>query len=168
MQTLRALGCPHLRRSPNGASSGQWRSPKMPLSRFGIGLAAPADLACCASKRSGGPRGATLRAGVCAATGTACPPHLPAACAPGLSGDLSRGDQRLTSSCSFGAPLNPWPDVALHVVHRRKNASDLDAEGGCVRAFDLKPIVSGMSGRKVSEFGTVRPRVQIPGPRPTN
>jgi len=27
-------------------------------------------------------------------------------------------------------------------------------------------MVSAVSGRDVSEFGTVRPRVQIPGPRP--
>jgi hypothetical protein len=36
-----------------------------------------------------------------------------------------------------------------------------------VGEIDLKPIVSSVSGRKVSEFGTVRPRVQIPGPRPS-
>src|SRR5439155_25838672 len=56
--------------------------------------------------------------------------------------------------------------VVLRVVNRRKNASDLDAAVGCVRTFELQPVVSGISGRKVSEFGTVRPRVQIPGPRP--
>src|SRR5438105_12841426 len=33
-------------------------------------------------------------------------------------------------------------------------------------SFEPKSIVFGISGRKVSEFGTVRPRVQIPGPRP--
>src|SRR6266571_980544 len=32
--------------------------------------------------------------------------------------------------------------------------------------FEQKSIVSAISGRDVSEFGTVRPRVQIPGPRP--
>src|SRR5436190_21166255 len=32
--------------------------------------------------------------------------------------------------------------------------------------FELKPTDSAVSGRNVSEFGTVRPRVQIPGPRP--
>jgi hypothetical protein len=34
------------------------------------------------------------------------------------------------------------------------------------RSFELKPVVSPVSGRDISEFGTVRPRVQIPGPRP--
>src|SRR5437667_10379880 len=32
--------------------------------------------------------------------------------------------------------------------------------------FAQKSILSAISGRDVSEFGTVRPRVQIPGPRP--
>ena len=32
--------------------------------------------------------------------------------------------------------------------------------------FELKSTVIAISGREVSEFGTVRPRVQIPGPRP--
>jgi hypothetical protein len=56
--------------------------------------------------------------------------------------------------------------VVLHVVIRRKNDSLLDGPVGWTRSFDLKPIVSAISGREVSEFGTVRPRVQIPGPRP--
>ena len=33
-----------------------------------------------------------------------------------------------------------------------------------LRAVELKAIVSAVSERDVSEFGTVRPRVQIPGP----
>jgi hypothetical protein len=32
--------------------------------------------------------------------------------------------------------------------------------------FEQKSIVSAISERDVAEFGTVRPRVQIPGPRP--
>src|SRR6266702_365914 len=36
----------------------------------------------------------------------------------------------------------------------------------CRGNFEHKSIVSGISGPKVSEFGTVRPRGQIPGPRP--
>jgi hypothetical protein len=32
--------------------------------------------------------------------------------------------------------------------------------------FEQKSIVSAISGRDISEFGTVKPRVQIPGPRP--
>ena len=57
--------------------------------------------------------------------------------------------------------------VALHVAIRGKSASNLDGEPGLTREIDLKPIVSSVSGRDVAEFGTVRPRVQIPGPRPT-
>ena len=49
---------------------------------------------------------------------------------------------------------------------QRKNASNLDGAAHRARRFDLKPTVSGLSGRKFVEFGTVRPRVQIPGPRP--
>src|SRR5436190_23979579 len=56
--------------------------------------------------------------------------------------------------------------VVLHVVIRRKKASNLDAATGSVRTFEQKSIVSAFSGRNSSEFGTVRPRVQIPGPRP--
>jgi hypothetical protein len=61
---------------------------------------------------------------------------------------------------------NRWACVVVRVANRRENVSRLDAAFGCVRTFDLKRIVSAISGRKVSEFGTVRPRVQIPGPRP--
>src|SRR5437667_10664458 len=32
--------------------------------------------------------------------------------------------------------------------------------------FEQESSVSTISGREFSEFGTVRPRVQIPGPRP--
>src|SRR5438552_10091513 len=56
--------------------------------------------------------------------------------------------------------------VVLHVVIRPKTDPILDDQGGRIGNFELKPIVSDISGRKVSEFGTVRPRVQIPGPRP--
>jgi hypothetical protein len=34
------------------------------------------------------------------------------------------------------------------------------------RRIELKSIVSAIPGRNVSGFGTVRPRLQIPGPRP--
>jgi hypothetical protein len=53
--------------------------------------------------------------------------------------------------------------VALHVAIRRKNDSRLDGPVGWTRSFDLKSIVSARSEREFSEFGTVRPRVQIPG-----
>jgi len=38
--------------------------------------------------------------------------------------------------------------------------------GAGPRRIELKSIVSGIPGREFAEFGTVRPRVQIPGPRP--
>jgi hypothetical protein len=56
--------------------------------------------------------------------------------------------------------------VVLHAVIRRKNNSRLDGPIDWTRSFEVKSIVSAMSGRNVSGFGTVRPRVQIPGPRP--
>src|SRR5256885_8842368 len=56
--------------------------------------------------------------------------------------------------------------VVLHVVIRPKTDPILDEQGGRIGNFELKPIVSDISGREVAEFGTVRPRVQIPGPRP--
>ena len=60
--------------------------------------------------------------------------------------------------------LIPLAHVVVHVANHRKNASNLDGEACRFRTFELKPIVSGISGRDVAEFGTVRPRVQIPGP----
>src|SRR5438132_14166370 len=57
--------------------------------------------------------------------------------------------------------------VVLRVVIRRKDVSNLDGMGGGRSRIELKSIVSGISGRRVSEFGTVRPWVQIRGPRPT-
>ena len=60
----------------------------------------------------------------------------------------------------------PLSGVVIHVVIQRTNDSNLDGPDGCVRSFELKPIFSAVSGRGFSEFGTVRPRVQIPGPRP--
>jgi hypothetical protein len=51
-------------------------------------------------------------------------------------------------------------------VNGPKNSSNLDGVVGCPRTLESKPILSAISGRKVSGFGTVKPRVQIPGPRP--
>ncbi len=56
--------------------------------------------------------------------------------------------------------------VVVGVVNGRKGVSDLDGIGAGPRRIELKSILSSVSGREVSEFGTVRPRVQIPGPRP--
>jgi len=73
----------------------------------------------------------------------------------------------LTARCGVPAKtLSQGHHVALHVVIGRKNVADLDGAGSSFRNFDLKPIVSDISGRYVAEFATVRPRVQIPGPRP--
>ena len=92
--------------------------------------------------------------------------------ADGASGYLSYpqdqvGNRRLGRlnryQLRLGGPLKLRPRV---VVNRRKNASNLDGALGYVGAFELKSTVSARSGRKVSEFGTVKPRVQIPGPRP--
>jgi hypothetical protein len=44
----------------------------------------------------------------------------------------------------------------LHVVIREKIASSLDGAASGVRTFELKRIVSCISGRKVAECGTVR------------
>ena len=56
--------------------------------------------------------------------------------------------------------------VVIRVVIQRKNASNLDVWWPRGRSFESKTLKIANSGRKVSEFGTVRPRVQIPGPRP--
>ena len=56
--------------------------------------------------------------------------------------------------------------VVVRVVIQRKNASNLDVWWPRGRSFESKTLKIANSGRKVSEFGTVRPRVQIPGPRP--
>ena len=56
-----------------------------------------------------------------------------------------------------GGPVEASGHVVLHVVIHRKNAANLDGAAGRSRGFELKPIVSGISGRVVSEFGTVRP-----------
>jgi hypothetical protein len=63
-------------------------------------------------------------------------------------------------------PASAIAGVVLHVVIRLKIDSSLDGPVSWTRSFELKSIVSDVSGRDVSEFGTVRPRVQIPGPRP--
>jgi len=52
----------------------------------------------------------------------------------------------------------PSGHVVVHVVNGPKNGSNLDGAVGRIRTFELKPIVSAISGRDVSEFGTVRPR----------
>src|SRR5438094_2689505 len=66
-------------------------------------------------------------------------------------------------------PLEPptrGRHVVLRVVIRRKDVSNLDGIGGGRSRIELKSIVSAISGREFAEFGTVGPRVQIPGPRP--
>ena len=89
-----------------------------------------------------------------------------------LTGDREGGCSATTpsrDSCVVNARFcvaSEHCHVALHVVIRRKNGSNLDAESELTREINLKPIVSSFSGRDVSGFGTVRPRVQIPGPRP--
>ena len=78
---------------------------------------------------------------------------------------------RNKASCSArrvvgaGVLMKPSAHVAIYVANRRKNAANLDGGSGRVSTFELKPIVSDISARDVSEFGTVRPRVQIPRPR---
>jgi hypothetical protein len=63
-----------------------------------------------------------------------------------------RCDRRVVGAV---APLKPCShQVVVHVVD------------GCVRSFELRSIVSDISGREFAEFGTVRPRV--PGPRPVS
>src|SRR5260370_7349477 len=47
-----------------------------------------------------------------------------------------------------------------------KNGPKWDGYGGGIGKVQLKLIGSGIPGREFAEFGTVRPRVQIPGPRP--
>src|SRR2546425_8822962 len=74
--------------------------------------------------------------------------------ASAIIGSRWRGPTRTLGRCSS------------RVVNRRKNAASLDGAAGCVRTFELKAIVSAIPGRDLSEFGTVRPRGQIPGPRP--
>ena len=44
------------------------------------------------------------------------------------------------------------------------HGSNLDREAGLSWKDRPKSIVSSVSGQQVAEFGTVRPRVQIPGP----
>ena len=66
-------------------------------------------------------------------------------------------------------PLEPRTrgrHVVLRVVIQRKDVSNPDGIGGGRSRIELKSIVSALSGREFAEFGTVRPRVQIPGPRP--
>ena len=72
-------------------------------------------------------------------------------------------------SCERPGPLSGPVEglhVVVHVVIRRKNPANLDAYRRRGRNFDAKTLKTDPSGRNVLEFGTVRPRVQIPGPRP--
>ena len=86
------------------------------------------------------------------------------------SDSCSRGPARPTSAKTTtraaGQRFASTRPVVLHVVIRPKTDPILDEQGGRIGNFELKPIVSDTSGREVAEFGTVRPRVQIPGPRP--
>jgi hypothetical protein len=54
--------------------------------------------------------------------------------------------------------LKPSAHVVVHVVILLENASNLDGAVGWVRTLELKSMVSALSGRDVSEFGTVRPK----------
>ena len=55
-------------------------------------------------------------------------------------------------------------DPVLPVVIQTENASSLDGVSGFIKTFELTPILSAISGRNVSEFGTVRPRLQSRAP----
>jgi hypothetical protein len=67
-----------------------------------------------------------------------------------------------------GTRLDDLHSVVLHVVIRMKIRANLDAPGVSTWRIELITIVSIISGREFAEFGTVRPRVQIPGPRPNS
>jgi hypothetical protein len=57
--------------------------------------------------------------------------------------------------------MKPSAHVVVHVANCLKNTANLDGGIGCVRTSELKATVSAVSGRDVSEFGTVRPRVHV-------
>ncbi len=56
--------------------------------------------------------------------------------------------------------------VAVRVVIRPKIRANLDGRPSPSVRFDLESHKERRTGRVSIEFGTVRPRVQIPGPRP--
>ena len=89
---------------------------------------------------------------------------------PSRNPDLTRTSATVPGRDKRGNRLESYAGrysgVVVHVVIQPKNASNLDGAAGRVRSFELKPIASAVSGREFAEFGTVRPRVQIPGPRP--
>src|ERR1700704_6225447 len=56
--------------------------------------------------------------------------------------------------------------VLVSAVIRLKIGPNLDVTWGRGCRFELDPSGSRASGRVSLQFGTVRPRVRIPGPRP--
>jgi hypothetical protein len=56
--------------------------------------------------------------------------------------------------------------VVIHVVIRDRYGSKEAQSIGTVLSIDLTTLENGLGGRESADFGTVRPRVQIPGPRP--
>jgi len=67
-----------------------------------------------------------------------------------------------------GAVVHHRRLVVLHVVIGLKDPLEMDVAVGWARTFGQKLSVAGVSGREIPEFRTVRPRVQIPGPRPVS
>jgi hypothetical protein len=85
-------------------------------------------------------------------------------------GGAGRG---FVGACADGWRRSPWHGRAegdctggQGRAIQRKTASYLDARRPSRRSFESNALKISISGGRVSEFGTVRPRVQIPGPRP--
>ena len=57
-------------------------------------------------------------------------------------------------------------DVVGHVVIRGSPSPRMVRVGLVESRTDPNPLETGLRGRNRADFGTVRPRVQIPGPRP--
>src|SRR5690348_463870 len=74
--------------------------------------------------------------------------------------------QPASSRSSGGGPAGRQGHVVVRVVSKRHRWRKLARNDPSSARIKLKTLENGLGGRDRLDFGTVRPRVQIPGPRP--
>ena len=86
-----------------------------------------------------------------------------------LSEDAAEVGNVVDTTAAHRHATTPFDDlhfVVLHVVIGVKIRPNLDGPSASAYRIELKRNEILTAGRNVVWFGTVRPRVQIPGPRP--
>ena len=78
-----------------------------------------------------------------------------------------QGDQPATNDVQFRElPGSSESSVVIRVAIRLKIRANLDGRGPPAGRIELKTAITDTVEWFTGRFGTVRPRVQIPGPRP--